>query len=310
MSVVCPQNDVGLANKEGADIVGWMHGDEPDNAQSLGRDMGYGPPILPEKIVDNYRQIRAKDSTRPVLLNLSQGVAWDNWRGRGIRTRHPEDYREYANGADIVSFDIYPAIHQKPEVAGKLEFVGRGVERLVRWTDGRKPIWSCIECTHIDNPFVKPTPQQVRSEVWMALIHGARGLIYFVHEFKPAFKESALLDDAEMLTAVTSINAQVRELAPVLNSPTIIGGATVKSFEEQAPIALMLKQHGGRTFIFAVNMGNFATQANFAFRESMTGAGSSVSVRGESRSVSLLKDGFVDQFEPYQVHIYELSASN
>jgi hypothetical protein len=96
-------------------------------------------------------------------------------------------------------------VHDKPEVVGKLEFVARGVERLRRWTGGEKPVWNCIECTHISNPQRQATPQQVRAEVWMALIHGSRGLIYFVHQFKPAFKEAALLDDPEMLSAVSAI---------------------------------------------------------------------------------------------------------
>jgi len=38
----------------------------------------------------------------------------------------------------------------------------------------------------------------VRAEVWMALIHGSKGLIYFVHQFKP-FNEHALLDDPALL---------------------------------------------------------------------------------------------------------------
>src|SRR4051794_14083412 len=37
--------------RERKTIVGWMHDDEPDNAQSLGRGKGYGPPVKPEKIV-------------------------------------------------------------------------------------------------------------------------------------------------------------------------------------------------------------------------------------------------------------------
>lgn len=53
----------------------------------------------------------------------------------------------------------------------------------------------------------------------MALIHGARGLIYFVHEWKPRFNESALLDDPEMLAAVTRINRQIHALALVFNAP-------------------------------------------------------------------------------------------
>ena len=47
MSVICEMNDVARKHLADPTIVGWMHGDEPDNAQSLGRGKGYGPPIPP-----------------------------------------------------------------------------------------------------------------------------------------------------------------------------------------------------------------------------------------------------------------------
>ena len=53
----------------------------------------------------------------------------------------------------------------------------------------------------------------------MALIHGARGIIYFAHQFKPKFIEAGLLADEEMARGVAALNRQIRELAPVLNSP-------------------------------------------------------------------------------------------
>ena len=126
-------------------------------------------------------------------------------------------------GGDIVSFDIYPVVHDNPEVAGKLWYVARGVERLVQWTDGKKVVWNCIECTRIQNANAKATPHQVRAEVWMSIVHGSMGLIYFVHEWEPKFNESALLSDPPMLAAVTRINRRLSELAPVLRGPTISG---------------------------------------------------------------------------------------
>ena len=78
---------LGLAHKDDPTIVGWMHGDEPDNAQEV-RDpqtgrRRYGPPVPPARIVADYERIRAADPTRPVMLNLGQGVANDAWNGRG-----------------------------------------------------------------------------------------------------------------------------------------------------------------------------------------------------------------------------------
>jgi hypothetical protein len=95
--LICGQDERSLRYKDRPTIVGWMQGDEPDNAQSLGQGKGYVPPILPSRIVEGYEKIREADPDRPVLLNLGQGVAWDGYYGRGVRTNHPEDYREYIN---------------------------------------------------------------------------------------------------------------------------------------------------------------------------------------------------------------------
>jgi hypothetical protein len=311
MSVICGQNRAGLENKNHPSIVGWMHGDEPDNAQSLGQGKGYGPPILPEKIVSDYERIRATDSTRPVLLNLGQGVAWDNYIGRGVRRNHPEDYPEYVKGCDIASFDIYPAVHDNPQVAGKLEFVGHGVQRLMQWTRGEKMVWNCIEASRISNTQVKPLAEQLRAEVWMALIHGSRGLIYFVHQFNPTFKEAALLDDPELLPAATAINRRIHDLAPVLNSSSIVNGATVKSSPEDVPVAWMLKWRGETIYLFAVNMRNLPTRGSFVIRESALGVGllPSATVLDEARSIPVRNGEFSDAFKPYEVHLYELKGA-
>lgn len=304
MPVICAQNAYGIRQKDNSIIIGWMHGDEPDNAQSLGEGKGYGPPVAPRKIQKQYTEMKAADPTRPVFLNLGQGVAWDDYIGRGVRRNHPEDYPEYLKGADIASFDIYPAVHDHPAVAGKLEFVARGVKRLVDWTEGKKVVWNCIECTHISNPDVKPTPAQVRAEVWMALIHGSKGLVYFVHQFEPSFKEAALLDDPEMLAAVTAVNRQIHELAPVLNSPNISEGTLVRSSDEDMPLAWMQKRQDGQMYLFVVNMRNEAAEGYFSLKEEAVD--NDVEVLGESRMIDVKDGAFTDAFGPYEVHLYRL----
>jgi hypothetical protein len=307
MAVVCDQNKVGLAHLNDPTIVGWMHGDEPDNAQSLGEGKGYGPPIPAEKIVQDYQSIRAADPTRPVMLNLGQGVAWDGWYGRGTRTNHPEDYPEYVKGCDIVSFDIYPACHDNAQVAGKLWYVAQGVERLVKWTDGKKKVWNCIECTHIGNPTQKATPHQVRCEVWMSIIHGSQGLIYFVHEWQPRFNEAALLSDPNMLAAVTAINHRIQALAPVLNSPSLRDGLTVTPTNAEVPVAAMMKRYAGATYLFAVAMRGQATRATFRV-PGLTGS-LQAAVLDEDRTIQTQDGAFSDDFQPWDAHLYRLAAA-
>jgi hypothetical protein len=306
MRVICVQNEVGLKHKDDPTIVGWMHGDEPDNAQSLGKGKGYGPPILPAKIVQDYRKLKEADSTRPILLNLGQGVAWDNYIGRGVRRNHPEDYAEYIKGSDLVSFDIYPACHENKEIAGKLWFVADGVVRLRKWSNDRNVVWNCIECTCISNPAAKATPKQVKAEVWMSLIHGSRGLIYFVHQFKPKFIEAGLFADGEMLAKVTEINQQIHELAPVLNSPEIRNGVVVKSSSQEAPVEAMARRHGGVLYVFAVGMRNGKAMASFTLpgRKGQAKA----EVIHEKRTLKVVDGVFRDTFEPWDVHLYKITA--
>lgn len=307
MKLICSQNETALKHLNDPVIIGWMHGDEPDNAQSLGRGKGYGPPIAPEKIIRDYERIRQADPSRPVMLNLGQAVAYDNYIGRGVRRNHPEDYPEYLKGCDIASFDIYPVVHDKPEVAGKLWFVPHGVERLVNWTGGQKSVWNCIECTHISNPARKATPHEVRAEVWMSLIHGSRGLIYFVHEWQPRFNESALLSDPEMLAGVTAINRQITRLAPVLNQPTLKDAARVTSENPAVPVAVMAKRHQDAVWLFAVGMRDGETTATFALEGLPSDA--RAEVLDENRTLAISAGTFKDNFAPWSVHLYRISSA-
>ncbi|MHC5538379.1 hypothetical protein ACYOEI_09135 [Singulisphaera rosea] len=301
--LICGLSERSLRFRDRPTIVGWMHGDEPDNAQDLGNGKGYGPPIPPSKIVEGYQRIRATDPDRPVLLNLGQGVAWDGWYGRGVRTNHPEDYREYIKGCDIASFDIYPACHDDREIAGNLWYVPRGVDRLREVSQNTKDVWCCIETTHINNPKRKPTPQEVRSEVWMALIHGAKGLIYFAHEFKPKFIEAGLLADSEMAQGVAAINRQIQELAPILNTADLKAHATVVSSKPETPVDFVAKEYAGNTYVFSVAMRPGETTATFK----LPSLGEArVEVLGEGRTLKASGGSWSDQFANHQVHLYRI----
>jgi len=188
-----------------------------------------------------------------------------------------------------------------------LWFVARGVERLRQWTDDQKPAWACIECTRIGETGRKPTPSEVRAEVWMALIHGARGLIYFVHQFKPKFVEAGLLEDSEMLAAVTTLNRQITELAPVLNSPTATNAVTVTTGDPAVPVATMVKTFNGQRHLFAVAMRGQATMAEFSLQDHA--ANVRVEVLGESRSLIATNGVFADRFAPWEVHLYRVESA-
>lgn len=308
MRVICFQNEIALRHSGGTNIIAWMQEDEPDNARKLGARLGFGSPTSPGRIRAEYQRMKNADATRPVFLNLGQGVAWNNWYGRGARNRRPEDYPHYLEGCDIASFDIYPVNHPSIEVAGNLWYVPQGVQRLLHLTNGKKLVWNYIECTRINLSDRKPTPAEVRAEVWMSLIHGSRGIIYFVHQFKPTFIEAALLNDPEMLAAVTQLNQQITRLAPVLNSPSVTNAGMIRSTNIAAPIAVMVKQAEGFTYFFAVAMRPLETGAEFTLKHFP--ALDTVEVIGENRSLPMSEGKFSDRFGPWEVHLYRVRTES
>jgi hypothetical protein len=264
--------------------------------------------------------MKTTDPTRPVQLNLGQGVAWDGWWGRGDWTNQPGDYVNYAKGGDILSYDIYPMnldpsqsttdwmIAELEKVSQSLWYVPDGIDRLRAWTDYKKPVWMALETTNIggDTPH-PPTPATTKSEVWMSIIHGASGIIYFCHQWGSdgnLISETGLLDDAAMSAAVKNINAQIISLAPVLNTQSVGNGVTTGSSNTTVPVDTMLKRYNKYTYLFAVSMRPGATTATFTLRDFPASA--SAEVIGESRNISVNNGVFQDTFSNYTVHIYKI----
>ncbi|HAH23266.1 MAG TPA: hypothetical protein DCL77_05840, partial [Prolixibacteraceae bacterium] len=266
----------------------------------------YDPCISPVKIIDHYKKVKEKDPDHPFYLNLGQGVSYTDWVGRGEckgkTDLYPVANNGYLKGCDIASFDIYPVNSNDPKVNNNLWMVAKGIDSLRVWCKDSKPVFTWIETTQIgqDSPR-KPTPQEVRTQVWMAIIHGAKGIGYFCHSFYPASDEAALLHDKGMLAAVKEINRQITSLAEVINSASQPNYAKVKSSNKNVPIDWMNKEDENSKYIFAVGMRNEPTDATFKVI-----SGKSVEVVGENRTIKISKGQFEDHFEGYGVHMYKI----
>lgn len=310
MKVMCDQNSFALGKLTDTTIYGWTEYDEPDNAQWNATTNQYDPCIAPSVVINTYNGIKAKDPSRPVFLNLGQGVSNIDWIGRGTCTGKTEMYpvykEGYIKGCDIISFDIYP-VNNTDATSGKLWYVPKGVDSLMMWGEAKKPVWCWIEVTKIDSKNSKrqPTPEEVKAEVWMALIHGATGFGYFCHSWTPALNDAALLSDAVMLPAVTAINKEITSLAPVLNSKSTSGYASVTSSNSAVPIDIMTKNVGAANYLFAVGMRPGTTTATFT-----VSSGDKAEVIGENRTVAIASGKFTDNFASYGVHLYKITKGS
>jgi hypothetical protein len=302
MRVICELNKYAAEyikdNPDDRTITGWMHWDEPDNAQNTGS--GWGPPVDPGSVIVKYNRIKRADPTRPVFLGLGQGVA-HRYIGRGIDTGKDHLYPLYIKGADIVCFDIYPANGDGD--GDKLWLVPHGIDNLIAWSGGNKPVWAWIETGSI-NGTGRPTPKQIKAEVWMAIIHGAKGIGYFMHEFKPVFHEAGLLTDEKNSAnrdMVASVNALITSLAPQLNSPSQDLASVTSA---GIPVDIMTKIYDGEIYIFAASMREGETAADFTLS---CPTGSKAEVIGENRTLEVTDGKFTDAFVSYDIHIYKIT---
>lgn len=164
-------------------------------------------------------------------------LKWANY-GKGVLEWETDQQASgFVNGAwatDVVSADKYwftdPTIAAADRKGAKY---GDDIARM-RHLDGlsggtapadRQPIWAVIEAGH---PFTEPSPQsltitpaQMQSAAWHAVIGGARGIEWFVHNFNEPWGmvtrncETACTANRD---AMASINARLNQLATVLNS--------------------------------------------------------------------------------------------
>ena len=337
LPILAEQTDAALQyvkEKPNGIIVGWMQYNEMDGVQSSNKwarhgwntiedikaawpeatprslaEWGkYGPPIAPKQVIAYYAKIRENDPTRPVFLNFTQGPCYEKYKGRGYRTGKSEDYAEYMKGCDIASFDHFPVndIEHK-DITGKLWYLPEGVENLRKWNGDNKPVWNCIECVPASDPSGTPSPDQIKTEVWMSLIAGSRGIVYFCHIFKPTRISAGLLSCPEQLKAVTAVNQLITSLAQVLNSPTVQDGVEVKSSNAEVPISVMVKKFGGVTYVFSVAMRDKETTATFKLKD---GGNAAAEVINESRNITINGGLFEDKFKGYEVHLYKIKPSS
>ncbi len=166
----------------------------------------------------------------------------------------------------------------------------------------RQPNWGFVETGDPwGNGTRSITPAEIRSAVWHTLIAGGRGIIYFQHSFGGPCggDHHTIRSNCEgTRPMVTSVNAQVKSLAPVLNSPTVTSGFTASSNTRA-----MAKWDGSNFYVFAG-----ATTAGGSGTFSIPCVGNATAeVVGESRSVVVTNGSFTDSFaDRNAVHIYKI----
>lgn len=274
-------------------LLAWMLDDEPDLST---------PPDPASEVQASYDSIRALDSVRPIIMNLTGGFFGDSTYGAN---HTPAYYQSVVDVADMVSFDHYPVTGWNQQTW--VYRPGASTEHMLsEFTDYTKPCWAIIECsdqrlswTPADTPAA--TPAQTRFMVWDSVIHGATAIGYFTIAFNP-FAWSNI--EPAMETEMTRTNGQLTALKDVILSTTIDLGETVTEPSGRT-ITHTMREQAGVYYLFAANadMGYNSAQPTFSFTSAIT----SINVIDEGRSITPSGSSFTDSFGVLGVHLYEIT---
>jgi len=228
-------------------LLGWMHVDEPDLKR-----------VEPSVLADEYAEWKKAAPSMPVFLSVSGG-------GILFRKTPRVVYEQYFETADWIANDFYPITGwNQPTWIPRL---GEAVE-LCRKHSGGKPQFAFIETSSQQlawNPKETRgvTPDELRGEIWHAVIHGVKGIIYFPQQFNPFVYDAT---PSPVSVEMASQNRLLMKMAPILALPANPKELTVSV---TAPLEVTWRRdNDGQIHIIVLNLSHeSAKSASFCLND-------------------------------------------
>lgn len=306
----------------GEEAVGWVIDDEvdmwagPGDAKWTGNHPGQGPLCVPEGERCGYTVLKERKSRlpkdgRPHYANFGKGVII--WQTDEEASRFVNDY------TDIVSSDIYwytsegicqdakNYINVPLDKCRRSANYGMLIEKLRRLDSLDKrlqPIYAVVEVGWPGKDDKRAIePDELAGAVMNSLIHEARGILYFNHNFGgPCPSQHVLRERCGDKTRpmVVEMNKRIKQLAPVLNT---------QSYEHRFGDGLdtMLKRHGDALYVFTM-LDRDATPGPHKLALPPGIKADKAEVLFEGRTIPIDGSGqFTDSFEAeYSYHVYKI----
>lgn len=270
-------------------LLAWIINDEPEEH------------FLLENMRQRYRELRPFH-TRPIFFNFAGLTVWrpthDKCNGPGDGSNET-CYADYIDTEDWVSNDIYPV--NSLGGGDNIRLVGATLDKLRRWS-GSKVQLAYIETGRQSQHVVRgPTVAELRGQVWSAIIHGARGILYFpLGDCSTGVCYESNVTPPPVQAEIRAQNARITSMASVLQGsidPSPIG------IVAPAPLEATWRISGRQNYFFVLNLS--AMPITGAMTVCGATPSSRITVVGEGRTVGRQgSPDFSDRFHPYELHIY------
>ncbi len=270
-----PENEAQIqdemqARREAPSLLCWYLSDEP-----AGRN------LPPERFINRYAKLKEWDPYHPTTMVFCV----------------PQRAREYLAGLDIMMVDPYPI------PSGSVTRVAEVVDLVRRHSLDEAPLWCVPQAFGGGEWWARePTPEEERCMTYLAIVHGATGIQYFIR--RPPWNNPFV---PALWAEIQRMAQEIKELTPALLSQDARPQVTVARPGEEVHAAAWA--YRGRACIIAAN--TQADPATLTLRCSATPVAETARVLWEQRTVPVSDDGTItDVIEGFGVRIYEYALAD
>jgi len=165
---------------------------------------------LLEKSRDDLAKLRKIFPDRPIFHAIGY---WEDEPAGVFSNKVPakERYEELVKVLDVSAPYLYPLPYQP------LRSVGEAVGRANAASGGKKPLLPVLQLFvwKPEDPY--PTPAELKCMVYLSLIHGADGIVYYSYNYVAGKEKTNLArEQPELWRAVKPINAEVKQIGEFL----------------------------------------------------------------------------------------------
>jgi len=214
-----------------------------------------------------------------------------------------------ATVCDILAIDSYPLRRNQwwldmawwnKQWNSPLRLVSRYCGQVRSLLGPQRPFWFVVQAFGDEQGWEEPTPAQLRSQAYQAIVAGARGLLFYSYIASEQNAEGRpwWIERSPLWEACRKLNAELHELEPVLLAP---GGEQLQT-NDMEDVRALRRDYRGRPYIFVVNIAATEQQLQLTLLREWQRA----QVKWEDYSLPV-EDGVLSEtLEPFAVRVYQL----
>ena len=226
-----------------------------------------------------------------VLAAAAPGTVTYAVLGDGLERQAPQ----WRDAVDVMGLDPYPVV--QPSGRNDLAMVGEWTRIGQDAVKGARPVWMVIQYFPLTTAGGWPTAAEIKTMSWMAIIEGARGLLYWSWGEKGLAWVKDPREREQKWADLVKITKEIHALEPVLLAPD----ASVVTGGPAAVRVLGKRGADGARYVFAYNTGAAPVTATWTLVAPATAV---MDLDAQAVGPKLAGNGFTASFGPYQVKRY------